>query len=156
MFSRTPLSRHPTSSSALRCSLSSGMFSVALFLVLLPFKLLNAGLISYFAIGLHPGASHFFRFLAILFLAVYAAESQVRYTALLCTLEEVRLLIVFRCTIVYSCRRYPPDLRGSARRGIVHEWYVLIAPHASSVLQLMQSSPGFWMVSSTATRRMEP
>ncbi len=33
---------------------------------------------SYWSIGLNPGANQFFRFLAILFLAVYAAESQVR------------------------------------------------------------------------------
>lgn len=33
--------------------------------------------LSYWSIGLHPGAEHFFRFLGILFLAVYAAESQV-------------------------------------------------------------------------------
>ncbi|RZK31415.1 MAG: hypothetical protein EOO61_18040 [Hymenobacter sp.] len=33
-------------------------------------------LICYFAIGLHPGGTHFFRFLAYLFLALYAAESQ--------------------------------------------------------------------------------
>ena len=34
--------------------------------------------ISYWSIGLHPGATPFFRFLGILFLAVYTAESQVR------------------------------------------------------------------------------
>ncbi|EJD54483.1 P-loop containing nucleoside triphosphate hydrolase protein [Auricularia subglabra TFB-10046 SS5] len=33
-------------------------------------------LICYWSIGLHPGAGHFFRFLAVLFLAVYTAESQ--------------------------------------------------------------------------------
>lgn len=32
----------------------------------------------YWSIGLNPGAEQFFRFLAILFLALYAAESQVR------------------------------------------------------------------------------
>lgn len=32
--------------------------------------------ICYWSIGLHPGAGHFFRFLAVLFLAVYTAESQ--------------------------------------------------------------------------------
>jgi ABC-type multidrug transport system permease subunit len=31
---------------------------------------------SYWAIGLHPGASHFFKFLIYLFLGVFAAESQ--------------------------------------------------------------------------------
>ena len=33
--------------------------------------------LAYWSIGLHPGAGHFFRFLGILYLAVYAAESQV-------------------------------------------------------------------------------
>lgn len=33
-------------------------------------------LIAYFAIGLHGGATHFFRFLVYLFLGVFAAESQ--------------------------------------------------------------------------------
>ena len=36
----------------------------------------------YWSIGLHPGASEFFRFLGVLFLAVYTAESQVRDRAL--------------------------------------------------------------------------
>lgn len=31
---------------------------------------------SYWAIGLHPGASHFFKFLIYVYLAVFAAESQ--------------------------------------------------------------------------------
>ncbi|KAJ7500865.1 P-loop containing nucleoside triphosphate hydrolase protein [Mycena galericulata] len=38
-------------------------------------------LISYWAIGLHPGGSAFFRFLAFLYLAIVAAESQVQIIA---------------------------------------------------------------------------
>ncbi|KZW00496.1 P-loop containing nucleoside triphosphate hydrolase protein [Exidia glandulosa HHB12029] len=33
-------------------------------------------IISYWSIGLHPGGEHFFKFLAVLYLAVYTAESQ--------------------------------------------------------------------------------
>jgi hypothetical protein len=33
---------------------------------------------SYWAIGLHPGANEFFRFLSFLFIAIYNAEAQVR------------------------------------------------------------------------------
>ena len=33
---------------------------------------------SYWAIGLHPGANEFFRFLSFLFIAIYIAEAQVR------------------------------------------------------------------------------
>lgn len=48
-------------------------------IVTLPFLFMCSLLftvIVYFAIGLHPGAGHFFRFLAFLFLALFAAEAQ--------------------------------------------------------------------------------
>lgn len=54
-------------------------FVLANTIVTLPFLFMCAVLFSvicYWAIGLHPGATHFFRFLAFLFLALFAAETQ--------------------------------------------------------------------------------
>jgi len=56
-----------------------GAYVLANSLCTLPYLFVCAllfSVISYWSIGLHPGAGHFFRFLGILFLAVYAAESQ--------------------------------------------------------------------------------
>ena len=50
-------------------------------IVTLPYLFLCAllfAVLCYWSIGLNPGADHFFKFLGVLFLAVYAAESQVR------------------------------------------------------------------------------
>ena len=58
-----------------------GAYVLANALVTLPFLFvctLSFTLVSYWSIGLHPGATEFFRFLGVLFLAVYTAESQVR------------------------------------------------------------------------------
>lgn len=55
-------------------------YTVANSLVNLPFMFvcsLAFMLIMYWAVGLQSGAVHFFRFTAFLFLAIYAAESQV-------------------------------------------------------------------------------
>lgn len=54
-------------------------FTVANTVVNLPFLFACAvffSVICYWAIGLHGGATHFFKFLAFLFLALFAAESQ--------------------------------------------------------------------------------
>jgi len=56
-----------------------GVYVLANSIVTLPFLFLCSllfCLICYWAIGLHPGASAFFKFLSFLFLAVYVAESQ--------------------------------------------------------------------------------
>ncbi|TDL28023.1 P-loop containing nucleoside triphosphate hydrolase protein [Rickenella mellea] len=56
-----------------------GAYVIANSLCTLPYLFVCAALFAvlcYWSIGLHPGAVEFFRFLAILFLAVYAAESQ--------------------------------------------------------------------------------
>lgn len=56
-----------------------GAYVLANSLCTLPYLFICAllfAVLSYWSIGLHPGAEHFFRFLAVLFLAVYAAESQ--------------------------------------------------------------------------------
>jgi ABC-type multidrug transport system permease subunit len=58
-----------------------GAYVLANSIVTLPylfFCVLLFSVICYWSIGLNPGAEQFFRFLAVLFLAVYAAESQVR------------------------------------------------------------------------------
>ncbi|KAH9935192.1 P-loop containing nucleoside triphosphate hydrolase protein [Epithele typhae] len=57
----------------------AGPYVLANSLVTLPYLFACAllfAVLSYWSIGLHPGAGPFFRFLGILFLAVYAAESQ--------------------------------------------------------------------------------
>ena len=57
-----------------------GSYVLANSIVTLPYLFLCVLLFSvicYWSIGLNPGADNFFRFLAILYLAVYAAESQV-------------------------------------------------------------------------------
>lgn len=57
-----------------------GAYVLANSIVTLPYLFLCVVLFSvicYWSIGLNPGADQFFRFLAILYLAVYAAESQV-------------------------------------------------------------------------------
>lgn len=59
-----------------------GAYVLASSLVSLPYLfacVLLFAVISYWSIGLHPGAGPFFRFVGILFLAVYTAEAQVRY-----------------------------------------------------------------------------
>ncbi|KXS17515.1 P-loop containing nucleoside triphosphate hydrolase protein [Gonapodya prolifera JEL478] len=56
-----------------------GAYTVANSLVTIPFLFLCAlvfAILSYWSIGLHPGADHFFQFLIYLFLGIYAAESQ--------------------------------------------------------------------------------
>lgn len=56
-----------------------GAYVLANSLVALPYLFICVLLfvvICYWSIGLNPGAEHFFRFLGILFLAVYTAESQ--------------------------------------------------------------------------------
>ncbi|KAI0683161.1 P-loop containing nucleoside triphosphate hydrolase protein [Cytidiella melzeri] len=56
-----------------------GAYVLANSIVTLPYLFVCVLLFSvlcYWSIGLNPGAEHFFRFLAILYLAVYAAESQ--------------------------------------------------------------------------------
>lgn len=56
-----------------------GAYVLANSIVTLPYLFLCAVLFAvlcYWSIGLNPGADHFFRFLGILFLAVYTAESQ--------------------------------------------------------------------------------
>ena len=61
-----------------------GPYVLAASLVTLPYLFLCALLFSvlcYWAIGLHPGAPAFFRFLAVLFLAVHAAEAQAALVA---------------------------------------------------------------------------
>jgi ABC-type multidrug transport system ATPase subunit/ABC-type multidrug transport system permease subunit len=62
-------------------------FLIANTLLTIPFMFLCTFLFSviiYWAIGLHPGASHFFRFLAFLFQALLAAEMQVMLISALC------------------------------------------------------------------------
>lgn len=61
-------------------------FTIANTVVTLPFLFMCSVLFAvmiYWAIGLHPGASHFFKFLAFLFLALFAAESQATLIAAL-------------------------------------------------------------------------
>ena len=56
-----------------------GAYVLANSIVTLPYLFVCVilfAVLCYWSIGLNPGAEHFFRFLAILFLAVYAAESQ--------------------------------------------------------------------------------
>ncbi|EIN11024.1 P-loop containing nucleoside triphosphate hydrolase protein [Punctularia strigosozonata HHB-11173 SS5] len=56
-----------------------GAYSVAISITSVPFLFVCCtvfSVIAYWSIGLHVGAGHFFRFLAYLFLAVYAAEGQ--------------------------------------------------------------------------------
>ncbi|KAH8091409.1 P-loop containing nucleoside triphosphate hydrolase protein [Cristinia sonorae] len=56
-----------------------GAYVLANSIVSIPYLFLCSLLFSvlaYWSIGLHPGAGHFFRFLGVLFLAVYTAESQ--------------------------------------------------------------------------------
>ncbi|KAH7105152.1 P-loop containing nucleoside triphosphate hydrolase protein [Auriculariales sp. MPI-PUGE-AT-0066] len=56
-----------------------GPYVIAISICAAPFLFLCSfvfALVCYWSIGLHPGAGHFFRFLGILFLAVYTAESQ--------------------------------------------------------------------------------
>jgi hypothetical protein len=56
-----------------------GAYSIALAVTSAPFLFvccLVFSVIAYWSIGLHGGAGHFFRFLAYLFIAVYAAEAQ--------------------------------------------------------------------------------
>ena len=56
-----------------------GPYVLANSLVTLPYLFVCSllfAILCYWSIGLNPGASQFFRFLAILFLAVYTAESQ--------------------------------------------------------------------------------
>lgn len=58
-----------------------GAYVLANSIVTLPYLFICVTLFSvlcYWSIGLNPGAEHFFRFLGVLFLAVYTAESQVR------------------------------------------------------------------------------
>ncbi|KAF7300165.1 ABC transporter domain-containing protein [Mycena kentingensis (nom. inval.)] len=65
-------------------------------LVNMPFLFLCTllfSLISYFAIGLHPGGAAFFRFLAFLYLAILAAESQVQIVAALMPIFVASLAI---------------------------------------------------------------
>jgi ABC-type multidrug transport system ATPase subunit len=59
-------------------------FMIANTLITLPFLFLCSllfAVIIYWAIGLHPGAAHFFRFLIFLFLALFAAETQAMLVA---------------------------------------------------------------------------
>jgi len=61
-----------------------GVYVIANSLVNIPFLFLCAVLfcvISYWAIGLHPGANEFFRFLSFLFIAIYIAEAQSVFVA---------------------------------------------------------------------------
>ncbi|KAJ3286822.1 hypothetical protein HK104_008864 [Borealophlyctis nickersoniae] len=63
-----------------------GAYAIANTVVAIPFLFACAlvfALICYWAIGLQPGADHFFQFVAYLFLAIYAAESQVILVAAL-------------------------------------------------------------------------
>ncbi|GAA96982.1 uncharacterized protein L969DRAFT_90390 [Mixia osmundae IAM 14324] len=58
----------------------SSHFVLATSIVTIPFIFacsLLFTIIIYFSIGLHPGAGHFFQWFALLFLAIYVAESQV-------------------------------------------------------------------------------
>lgn len=58
-----------------------GAYVLANALVTLPYLfvcVLLFAVLCYWSIGLHPGADHFFRFVGVLFLAVYTAEAQVR------------------------------------------------------------------------------
>ena len=48
-------------------------------IILIPVCVLLFAVICYWSIGLNPGTDRFFRFLGVLFLAVYTAESQVRF-----------------------------------------------------------------------------
>jgi len=89
---------------------------------------------SYWSIGLHPGAGHFFRFLGVLFLAVYTAESQV----CIAVSFPVRLLIaVF--SVVGSCGS-APHLRGVARRSKLFE-RLLDGEHCMSIIICRCSDP---------------
>lgn len=74
-------------------------------------SLISNVLLSYWSIGLHPGAAPFFKFLAILFLAVYAAESQVNS---LSYAMHGAWLIVFRD----SLRSSPPFSLSSSQRSL--------------------------------------
>lgn len=59
-----------------------GAYVLANSIVTLPYLFLCVllfAVLSYWSIGLHPGADQFFKFLGVLFLAVYTAEAQVRY-----------------------------------------------------------------------------
>jgi len=57
----------------------------------------------YWSIGLNPGANQFFRFLAILFLAVYAAESQSAVVASIIPIFVAALAIASFCNGFWMC-----------------------------------------------------
>ncbi|KAJ1559347.1 hypothetical protein HK405_010982, partial [Cladochytrium tenue] len=74
----------------------AGPYALANTLVNIPFMLLCAilfGVISYYSIGLNPNGGVFVKFIAFLFLAVYAAESQVILVASLLPIFVAALAI---------------------------------------------------------------
>lgn len=92
--------------------------------------------LSYWSIGLHPGANEFFRFLGILFMAVYAAESQVT----IITYKPDGNLIY---CLVNGCCCAPTYFCGSFGNRLVFEWLVMRHFH---LLITDRCFTGFWMV----------
>ncbi|GAA6011592.1 hypothetical protein JCM11491_004698 [Sporobolomyces phaffii] len=84
----------------------SGVYVLAQSMVSIPFLFLCSlvfALIIYWSIGMNPGATHFFRFLVYLFLALYTAESQSLLVAAIFPLFVAALAIASFANGLWMC-----------------------------------------------------
>ncbi|GAA5822943.1 hypothetical protein JCM5353_007906 [Sporobolomyces roseus] len=84
----------------------SGVYVLAQSIVSIPFLFLCSlafSLIIYWSIGMNPGATHFFRFLIYLFLALYTAESQSLLVAAIFPLFVAALAIASFANGLWMC-----------------------------------------------------
>ncbi|GAA5834755.1 hypothetical protein JCM3766R1_003228 [Sporobolomyces carnicolor] len=84
----------------------SGVYVVAQSVISVPFLFLCSlvfSLIIYWSIGMNPGATHFFRFLVYLFLALYTAESQSLLVAAIFPLFVAALAIASFANGLWMC-----------------------------------------------------
>ncbi|GAA5903876.1 uncharacterized protein JCM6883_002013 [Sporobolomyces salmoneus] len=83
-----------------------GVYTLAQSIVSVPFLFLCSlvfSLIIYWSIGMNPGATHFFRFLIYLFLALYTAESQSLLVAVIFPLFVAALAIASFANGLWMC-----------------------------------------------------
>ncbi|GAA5947430.1 hypothetical protein JCM3765_001675 [Sporobolomyces pararoseus] len=84
----------------------SGVYALAQSIVSIPFLFICSlvfSLIIYWSIGMNPGATHFFRFLIYLFLALYTAESQSLLVAAIFPLFVAALAIASFANGLWMC-----------------------------------------------------
>jgi len=83
-----------------------GAYVLANSIVTIPFLFVCAtvfAVICYWAIGLHPGATEFFRFLAFLFIAIYIAEAQSVFVAAILPIFVAALAIASFMNGLWMC-----------------------------------------------------